>query len=51
LGYIDGSEVVVCLLTGHGLKYQGGGDQAELETVGDELELVRAIEKDLGKDA
>ena len=50
-GYIDGSEAVVCLLTGHGLKYQGGGDQAELETVGDEVELVRAIEKDLGKDA
>src|SRR3712207_7513377 len=22
LGYIDGSDVVVCLLTGHGLKYQ-----------------------------
>jgi threonine synthase len=52
LGYIDGSEAVVCLLTGHGLKYQGGGgDQAELETVSDEVELVRAIEKDLGKDA
>jgi threonine synthase len=51
-GYIDGSEVVVCLLTGHGLKYQRGSrDQAELETVGDEIELVRAIEKDLGKDA
>jgi len=51
LGYIDGSEAVVCLLTGHGLKYQGGGDQTELETVGDEVELVRAIEKDLSKDA
>ena len=51
LGYIDGSEVVVCLLTGHGLKYQAGRDQVEPETVGDELELVRAIEKDLGKDA
>ena len=42
---------MVCLLTGHGLKYQGGGDQAELETVGDEVELVHAIEKDLGRDA
>jgi threonine synthase len=50
-GYIDGSEAVVCLLTGHGLKYQGGGDRAELETLSDEVELVRAIEKDLGKDA
>ena len=26
--------------------YQEGGDQAELETVGDEVELLRAIEKD-----
>jgi threonine synthase len=50
LGYIDGSDVVVCLLTGHGLKYQRGGDQVELETVGDEIDLVNAIEKDLGKD-
>lgn len=51
-GYIDESGAVVCLLTGHGLKYQGGGgDQAEFEIVGDEVELVRAIEKDLGKDA
>ena len=50
-GYIDGSGAVVCLLTGHGLKYQGARDQAELETVRDEVELVGAIEKDLGKDA
>ena len=49
-GYIDGSGTVVCLLTGHGLKYQRESrDQVELETVGDEVELVRAIEKDLGK--
>jgi hypothetical protein len=32
------------------LKYQRGGDQVELETVGDEVDLVNAIEKDLGKD-
>jgi threonine synthase len=51
LGYIDGSGAVVCLLTGHGLKYQGARDQAEPETVRDEVELIRAIEKDLGKDA
>jgi threonine synthase len=49
-GYIDGSGAVVCLLTGHGLKYQRESrEQAELETVGDEVELARAIEKDLGK--
>jgi hypothetical protein len=42
---------VVSLPPKHGLKYQGGGDQAELETVGDEVDLVRAIEKDLGKEA
>jgi threonine synthase len=49
-GYIDGSGAVVCLLTGHGLKYQRESRaQAELETVGDEVELARAIEKDLGK--
>jgi threonine synthase len=49
-GYIDGSGAVVCLLTGHGLKYQRESrNQAELETVGDEVELARAIEKDLGK--
>jgi threonine synthase len=49
-GYIGGSDTVVCLLTGHGLKYQRESrDQAGLETVGDEVELARAIEKDLGK--
>jgi threonine synthase len=50
-GYIDGSGAVVCLLTGHGLKYQGGENGSELEAVSDEVELVRAIENDLGKDA
>ena len=40
--------MVVCLLTGHGLKYQWiSWDQAELEIVGDEVELARAIENDL----
>jgi hypothetical protein len=40
------------LLTGHGLKYQWEGrHQAEFETVRDEVELVGAIEKDLGKNA
>ena len=48
-GYISGSGAVVCLLTGHGLKYQGARDQAELETVGDEFELARAIERDLAR--
>jgi threonine synthase len=49
-GYIGGSDTVVCLLTGHGLKYQRESrDQAGLESVGDEVELARAIEKDLGK--
>ena len=49
-GYIDESDTVVCLLTGHGLKYQRERrDQAEVETVGDEVELARAIEKDLAK--
>src|SRR5919112_466690 len=49
-GYIDASDTVVCLLTGHGLKYhRESRDQAELETVGDEVELARAIEKDLAK--
>ena len=50
-GYIDESEAVVCLLTGHGLKYQGGEDGSEPEAVGDEVELVHAIDNDLGKDA
>ena len=49
-GYIDESDTVVCLLTGHGLKYQRESrDQADLETVGDEVELARAIETDLGE--
>jgi hypothetical protein len=39
--------VVVCLLTGHGLKYQWDSwDQAEFEPIGDEVELARAIEND-----
>jgi threonine synthase len=49
LGYIDGSGAVVCLLTGHGLKYQGVRDQAEPETVRDEFELARAIERDIAR--
>src|SRR5918995_368543 len=38
-GYIGGSDTVVCLLTGHGLKYQRESrDQAGLESVGEEVE-------------
>lgn len=49
-GYISGSDTVVCLLTSHSLKYhRESRDQAELETVGDKVELARAIEKDLTK--
>lgn len=41
---------MVCLLTSHSLKYhRESRDQAELETVGDKVELARAIEKDLTK--
>ncbi|HKH37129.1 MAG TPA: hypothetical protein VKA82_08170 [Rubrobacter sp.] len=42
--------MVVCLLTGHGLKYQWDSwDKAEFETVGDEVERARAIERDLAR--
>jgi threonine synthase len=49
-GYTRGSDTMARLLTGHGLKYQGEGrDQAELEAVGEEVGLARAIEMDLGR--
>jgi hypothetical protein len=42
--------MVVCLLTGHSLKYhRESRDQAELETAGDKVELARAIEKALAR--
>jgi len=46
LGHIGESEAVVCLLTGHGLKYQA--PKAEPESVADGAELIRAIERDVG---
>lgn len=49
LGHIDEAEVVVCLLTGHGLKYQPPSAENEPVFVADEAELIRAIESDVGK--
>lgn len=49
LGHIDESEVVVCLLTGHGLKYQPPSAETESVPVADEAGLIRAIESDVGK--
>jgi threonine synthase len=46
-GYIGASEVVVCLLTGHGLKYQGEAEEVEIRGVDAEDGLVHAIENDL----
>ena len=48
LGHIGESEAVVCLLTGHGLKYQAPKAEPEPESVADGAELIRAIERDVG---
>lgn len=49
LGHIQESEVVVCLLTGHGLKYQAHEAEIEPQPVGNTGDLVRAIEDDAGR--
>jgi threonine synthase len=48
LGHIAESETVVCLLTGHGLKYQVAGDEPEPESVADGAELAWAIGDEVG---
>jgi threonine synthase len=48
LGHIDESASVVCLLTGHGLKYQAPRSEPEPESAADGAELVRAIRRDVG---
>ncbi len=49
LGHIDESETVVCLLTGHGFKYQVARADPEPECVADGAELTRAIGRDVGE--
>jgi len=49
LGHIDESEAVICLLTGHGLKYQAPKAEPEPEPVADGAELIRAIECGVGR--
>ena len=48
LGHIDEYASVVCLLTGHGLKYQALRAQREPESAADGAELGRAIRRDVG---
>jgi threonine synthase len=48
LGHIDQSASVVCLLTGHGLKYQALRAEREPESAADGAELGRAIRRDVG---
>ena len=48
LGHIDESESIVCLLTGHGLKYQAPKAEPEPESAADGAELVRVIRCDVG---
>jgi threonine synthase len=48
LGHIDESASVVCLLTGHGLKYQAPRAEREPESAADGAELIRAIRRDVG---
>ncbi len=47
LGHIDESEAVVCLLTGHGLKYQAHMTDPGPESVADGAGLTRAIRRDV----
>jgi threonine synthase len=49
LGRIDESETVVCLLTGHGFKYQAPKAEPEPEFATDAAELVRAIRHDVSE--
>ncbi|HLL51036.1 MAG TPA: pyridoxal-phosphate dependent enzyme, partial [Thermomicrobiales bacterium] len=49
LGRIDESETVVCLLTGHGFKYQAPKAEPEPEFATDASELVRAIRHDVSE--
>jgi threonine synthase len=47
-GHVRESEAVVCLLTGHGLKYQAPKDEIEPEDVADGAQLIGTIERDVG---
>jgi threonine synthase len=49
LGHIDAHQTTVCLLTGHGFKYQPPREEPEPERVADGAELVRAIVYDTGE--
>jgi threonine synthase len=49
LGHVHEPQTVVCLLTGHGFKYQAPRAEPEPERVADGAELMRAIEHDVGK--
>jgi hypothetical protein len=47
-GRIDESAAVVCLLTGHGFRYQAAKAEPEPQSAADRVELVRAIWHDIG---
>jgi threonine synthase len=48
LGHVHEPQTIVCLLTGHGLKYQAPSAEPEPESVADGAGLIRAIERDVG---
>src|SRR5215217_822441 len=50
-GHIDASEVVVCLLTGHGLKYRVHKGENEPRTMASEAQLIREIKNEIDKSA
>ncbi len=49
LGHAREPQTIVCLLTGHGFKYQVAAADPEPERVADGAGLTRAIERDIGK--
>ena len=49
LEYVEESDTVVCLLTGHGFKYQPDSGEKESESVSDASELARMIGRDIEK--
>jgi threonine synthase len=49
LGHVQEDQTIVCLLTGHGFKYQAPREEPEPVRVADGAELVRAIDRDPGE--